>query len=80
MVNDLRQRAAEDESKTGANRPPMYYVIANSNIEFVDKHHAPFPGLLDDSIRCGRHQCARSNSCCRARSWRSRTLEWSVAD
>jgi hypothetical protein len=42
MVNDLRQRAAEDETKTGQKRPPMYHDIANSNIEFVDKDHARF--------------------------------------
>jgi hypothetical protein len=42
MVTDLRQRAAENESKTGQKRPPMYHVIANSNLEFVDKDHARF--------------------------------------
>src|ERR1700675_2155453 len=30
MINDLRQRAAENESKTGEKRPAMYHVIANS--------------------------------------------------
>jgi hypothetical protein len=40
MINDLRQRAAENESKTGAKRPPMYHVIANSYLEFIDKDHA----------------------------------------
>jgi len=42
MVGDLRQRASENETKTGQKRPPMYHVIANSNIEFVDKDHARF--------------------------------------
>jgi hypothetical protein len=42
MINDLRQRAAENESKTGEKRAPMYHVIANSYLEFVDKDHARF--------------------------------------
>ena len=33
-------RAAENETKTGQKRPPMYHVIANSYLEFVDKDHA----------------------------------------
>jgi uncharacterized protein (TIGR02246 family) len=40
MINDLRQRAAENESKTGEKRPAMYHVIANSYLEFLDKDHA----------------------------------------
>src|SRR5580658_11318096 len=40
MINDFRQRAAENESKTGEKRPAMYHVIANSYLEFVDKDHA----------------------------------------
>lgn len=40
MINDLRQRAAENEAKTGEKRPAMYHVIANSYLEFVDKDHA----------------------------------------
>lgn len=40
MINDLRQRAAENETKTGEKRPAMYHVIANSFLEFVDKDHA----------------------------------------
>jgi hypothetical protein len=40
MINDLRQRAAENETKTGEKRPAMYHVIANSYLEFVDKDHA----------------------------------------
>ena len=40
MINDLRQRAAGNEAKTGEKRPAMYHVIANSYLEFVDKDHA----------------------------------------
>lgn len=40
LIHDLRQRAAENEAKTGEKRPPMYHVIANSYLEFVDKDHA----------------------------------------
>jgi uncharacterized protein (TIGR02246 family) len=40
MINDLRQRAAENETKTGEKRPAMYHVIANSYLEFIDKDHA----------------------------------------
>jgi uncharacterized protein (TIGR02246 family) len=40
MINDLRQRAAENEAKSGEKRPAMYHVITNSHLEFVDKDHA----------------------------------------
>ncbi len=40
MINDLRQRAADNEAKNGEKRPGMYHVIANSYLEFVDKDHA----------------------------------------
>jgi hypothetical protein len=40
MINDLRQRAAENEAKSGEKRPAMYHVIANSYLEFTDKDHA----------------------------------------
>lgn len=40
MIADLRQRNTENQSKTGAKRPPMYHVIANSDLEFLDKDHA----------------------------------------
>jgi uncharacterized protein (TIGR02246 family) len=40
MIHDLRQRNTENESKTGAKRPPMYHVLANSYLEFLDKDHA----------------------------------------
>jgi SnoaL-like domain len=39
MISDLRQRAAENETKTGEKRPAMYHVITNSYLEFVDKDH-----------------------------------------
>jgi len=40
MITDLRQRTADAEAKSGEKRPPMYHVIANSYLEFVDKDHA----------------------------------------
>lgn len=40
MINDFRTRAAENEAKTGEKRPPMYHVITNSYLEFLDKDHA----------------------------------------
>jgi len=40
MIADLRQRAADAEAKSGEKRPPMYHVIANGYLEFVDKDHA----------------------------------------
>jgi SnoaL-like domain len=40
MIADFRQRAADAEAKSGEKRPPMYHVIANSDLEFVDKDHA----------------------------------------
>ena len=40
MIRDLHQRAADNEAKTGAKRPAMYHVIANSYLEFTDKDHA----------------------------------------
>jgi hypothetical protein len=40
MINDFRQRTAENEAKTGVKRAAMYHVIANSYLEFVDKDHA----------------------------------------
>jgi hypothetical protein len=42
MVNDLRQRNAEKEAKAKEKRPPMYHVVTNSTIEFIDKDHARF--------------------------------------
>ena len=40
MINDLRQRAAENEAKTGEKRPAMYHVLTNTYLQFVDKDHA----------------------------------------
>lgn len=40
MIADLRQRGADTESKTGAKRPPMYHVFANSYLDFADRDHA----------------------------------------
>lgn len=40
MINDLRLRATENESKSGEKRPAMYHVIANSYLEFLDKDNA----------------------------------------
>jgi SnoaL-like domain len=40
MILDLRQRGADAEAKSGEKRPPMYHMIANSYLEFVDKDHA----------------------------------------
>jgi len=42
MITDMRRSNAESEAKGAPKRPPMYHVIANSNIEFVDKDHARF--------------------------------------
>ncbi|MGH9494767.1 MAG: nuclear transport factor 2 family protein [Candidatus Sulfotelmatobacter sp.] len=40
MIMDLRQRNADAEAKSGTKRPPMYHVLTNSYLEFVDKDHA----------------------------------------
>ncbi|HEY6347656.1 MAG TPA: nuclear transport factor 2 family protein [Bryobacteraceae bacterium] len=40
MINDLRQRGAETEAKSGQKRAPMYHVLTNTYIEFIDKDHA----------------------------------------
>jgi uncharacterized protein (TIGR02246 family) len=40
MINDLRQRGSETEAKTGQKRAPMYHVLTNTYIEFIDKDHA----------------------------------------
>jgi hypothetical protein len=41
MITDLRQRSAANETKSGQKPAPMYHVLANSYLEFVDKDHAP---------------------------------------
>jgi len=40
MIGDFRQRAAENDSKSGEKRPATYHAIANSYLEFTDKDHA----------------------------------------
>jgi hypothetical protein len=40
MINDFAKRAAENETKTGQKRQPMYHMTTNSYLEFVDKDHA----------------------------------------
>lgn len=40
MITDMRQRNADNEAKGGPKRPPMYHVITNSYVEFIDKDHA----------------------------------------
>jgi uncharacterized protein (TIGR02246 family) len=40
MINDFRQRTADNEAKTGEKRPAMYHVITNNYLEFADKDHA----------------------------------------
>jgi uncharacterized protein (TIGR02246 family) len=40
MINGFRQRAADNQAKTGEKGPAMYHVITNSYLEFVDKDHA----------------------------------------
>ena len=40
MINDFRERGAKQEAKSGEKRPPMYHVITNSYLEFLDKDHA----------------------------------------
>jgi hypothetical protein len=40
MINDFRQRTADNEAKTGQKRPQLYHVLANSYLEFTGKDHA----------------------------------------
>ncbi len=40
MIEDLRRRNTENQAKTGVPRPPMYHVITNNYLEFLDKDHA----------------------------------------
>lgn len=40
MIMDLRQRNIDAEAKSGNKRPPMYHVLTNSYLEFIDKDHA----------------------------------------
>ena len=40
MVGDLKKRSSETETKTGKKPAPMYHVLTNNYIEFIDKDHA----------------------------------------
>lgn len=40
MIDNFKQRTAENESKTGEKRPAMYHVLCNSYLQFTDKDHA----------------------------------------
>ncbi len=42
MIVDFRQRRADAEAKGEPKRPPMYHVITNPDIEFVDRDHARY--------------------------------------
>ena len=40
MINDFAKRAAENETKTGQRRQPLYHMTTSSYVEFIDKDHA----------------------------------------
>ena len=40
MINDFAKRAADNETKTGQKRQPLYHMVTNSYLQFVDKDHA----------------------------------------
>jgi ketosteroid isomerase-like protein len=40
LINDFHKRGAEKEAKTGEKRAPLYHVLTNTYLEFVDKDHA----------------------------------------
>ena len=42
VVTDIKKRRAESEAKGQPKSPPMYHVITNAHIEFVDKDHARY--------------------------------------
>lgn len=44
MINDFRDRTTQNEAKTGEKRPPIYHVITNTYLEFLDKDHARLQG------------------------------------
>lgn len=44
MINDFAKRAADNETKSGQKRQPMYHMTTNSYLEFVDKDHARLEG------------------------------------
>jgi hypothetical protein len=39
MILDIKQRRAEQEAK-GEKTPPMYHLISNLHLEFIDRDHA----------------------------------------
>lgn len=39
MIDGLRQRGDEAAAKSGVKRAPMYHVLTNNYIEFIDKDH-----------------------------------------
>lgn len=60
MVIGVKEGRAQREAEGAPPSPPMYHVIANSRIEFIDNSHARFhsywmtvfgPGDQDDSPR-----------------------------
>jgi hypothetical protein len=40
MIADFKKGRAEREAKGGPKSPPLYHVIANSYLEFIDRDHA----------------------------------------
>jgi uncharacterized protein (TIGR02246 family) len=42
MITDLKKSRADREASGQAKSPPMYHVITNSYIEFVDEDHARY--------------------------------------
>jgi hypothetical protein len=40
MIGDFAKRAADNETKTGQKRPPLYHMTTNSYLQFIDKDHA----------------------------------------
>src|SRR5579862_9947651 len=40
MINDFKQRNVDNEAKTKEKRPPLYHMVTNHSIEFIDKDHA----------------------------------------
>lgn len=42
MITDLKKGRADREASGAAKTPPMYHVITNAYIEFVDKDHARY--------------------------------------
>ena len=40
MIGDFAKRAADNDAKSGQKRQPLYHMVTNSYLEFVDKDHA----------------------------------------